>query len=204
MRRTITVCLIMLMVLAGCGDQDTGRSTTQTGDESATSAGDGQAATSAQDCAALGTAPDYFDSDELKDRVICTISQYTWPEGRVPDGSKLVDQFVSRLPPGSFQRGMDHNLVSGANVCVWLTYWVEARAVGDTDKVNEALDYLGGPALRFEQEKTGYPAGDSPGIVTTRKNAVENAKLGDPADLMAALRGCAPVPIKEVPDGIGG
>lgn len=186
----LLVVLLLLVVLAGCGSNGN-----DGGDEKSEWV-DGPKTANEVDCSGLDEPGDYMQSDELTERVVCTIPAYQWPDDRQPDGIALVDSVLSDLPPGRFQRGYEHNILSGANICVWLGYWEESRVTGDAEAVEIALAYLEGPGTRFENEITGYPAGDDPGIAISQREAVSKARLGDASGLTRNLQGCAPVPLQ--------
>lgn len=122
---------------------------------------------------------------EFEESMNCVIPLYTWPDEQRPDPAQIL--IMMNLPtdaPSQFERGMDHNMISGQNVCAWERYWVVMTDAGNTAEADRAFAFLRDEVPHYAETIPGYPPDmlDS-SITSTYDEMIRQAELGNTAPL---------------------
>lgn len=190
----VSSCLVAcLLLLAACSLSNNKDETAQVHTSPITQGGPSQ-------CVIDDNNDGFMSEAELTSAVECGTADYQWPPGFTPDAVALVRQQNPAGDTINYQAGYEHTVLSGANQCSWFAYWSDARSRDDKKDEQEALNYITGDMLRFEETVPGFPAdlraGKGGGVLYHLQTIAKQAELGDYSGLTEMNNGCMEVPQK--------
>jgi hypothetical protein len=181
--------IVLLVVLAGCGGEDTDDETVETSPPSVQStAPEASPDAEAFDDSALfdDDGDGYFTEGEVRQAIRMTVEDYQWPEPYTPSADVIVYYFsggrsVEDLEGSLSEVGVEHTVVDGWHECAWYMAWLDAFQNGDSAAQDEALTVM----IDVIPNRSSI---DSSGEEWLTELA-RSASLGDPGAVTEAIDG---------------